>query len=113
MKAFEGSKQEAGRILYGIGISSNVDDTHTIESEFRLIKEALVNWENSRGPSCNEVALVFVADESRHAGITKYAQFACSRDTRMAPLLARCQVKMFLLNSAGQPCKEFAFGRKG
>ena len=110
MKAFEASKAGPKGKEFAISISSTIDGAHNVESEFRLIKEALVNWEDAHGQACRDVMLVYTSHESKHADILKYAQFACSRDTRMAPLLARCQVRLLLLNLEGQQCKEFAFG---
>src|SRR4051812_47395402 len=100
MKAFEGTKTQNGRNIFAISISADIDETNTIESEFRLIKESLVNWEVSRGATCSAINLVITADEAEHPHIAEYARYACEEDIQLAPLLARCAGRLVVADQA-------------
>ena len=68
------------RMEYGMGISVTFETAETIQSEFRHVKEVLVDWQRSRGESCYDLMLVFTAEEAKHQVIIDYVQFVVQHE---------------------------------
>src|SRR4051794_16427988 len=93
VKTLEGSKRFLSgvdwRMEYGMGFSVTFQPGETIQSEFRHIKEALVNWQHSRAESCHNLMLAFTADEARHQEIIDYVQWAVQNEEFLSAFLAK------------------------
>ena len=72
-----------------MGISVTFQTGETIESEFRHIKGALVNWQRSRGEACRNLMVAFTADQARHEEIINYVRWAVQTEEFLNPFFAR------------------------
>jgi hypothetical protein len=108
MKVFEAAKK-AGflKTHSALAISCEVAGAATIESEMRLVKEAVVRWKQRQGRKCAELMLVITADESQHEKIAKYVDWALSKDVFLSEFVPTLNVQVQLLNLQGAITEQF------
>jgi hypothetical protein len=108
MKVFESSKRAGwfGKV-WALGITSVIDETNSIEAEFRHIKEAIINWHKRHGHYGQTLMLVFEAQEQKHEKIIEYTSWALNTDVHLYPILKNIQSKFIVVDAESKMQREF------
>ena len=110
VKLLEGSKGFWPFKKYCLGVVVAFEEGQTVASEWRHIKEGLVNWKKSRGKACDLLAITFEADAALWPEITESFKRAGTDEEFITPFFAELgDVTLGLVTPDGERQEEMNF----
>jgi len=110
VKLLEGAKGFWPFKTYCLGVVVAFEDGQTVASEWRHIKEGLVNWKKSRGKSCDVLIITFEADAALWPEIKESFQRAGTTEEFISPFFAELgDVTLGLVTPDGEGYEEIDF----
>jgi hypothetical protein len=107
VKVLEASKGLWPFKKYALGIAIAFGYGDTLSSEWRRIKEALVNWQGSRAKACKSVMLTFEAEQGLWTQITDSVKSNGQEEAFIAPFFSQLdEVTLALVTPDGDQHEE-------
>ena len=102
MKANEFTKKGFLSTKYALGVSMAIEGEKTITSEFRLAKEAILQWFEDRGKAADMIMFTVLAPDEQHAEIEAFFRRVAEQEVQLAPIFKRVSGELNLMNLAGK-----------
>ena len=109
MQVLEFEKKSLLSTRYTLGVTVALVDEATVESEFRHIKEAILQWVASRRRAAVRVLLTIIALEEQHDHIAEFVKTVYRRESELGPVLRSIEFELSLLNDLGEVKQEIQF----
>ena len=98
------------KALYGLAISVALREGETLQSEFYQIKDALLNWQRSRGAACGALNMEYQVAESSRQQVEDFWAAKLESDHLLRSVFANLgEVELSLSTPDGRNTKNIGF----
>src|SRR5262245_3902247 len=107
MQVLEFEKKGLFSTKYGLAFTIPLSPEKTIESEFRHIKEAFLEWYSSKGKKAALVHFTVLSPQDTHPHIEDFLSKVYQHEQQLSPLLKSMDVQVTLLSEKGKEIKSY------
>jgi hypothetical protein len=108
MKAMEFAKGRSS----ALALTLTAENADASTQEFRLVKQALLDWKAKHGGHCDMVMFSIVTTPEHFQVIESPLDRVYREEAELSPLLQSVNVEVALLNSRAEPLKKYSLPKQ-
>jgi len=101
MKVLEYENNKVSPVKYALSINLSVTSLDDLKSQFREVKEAIINWKAHRKDDSELILLSLEANEELHGELEEFVNLVYSGEKQLSPILSELSFKVQLFNKEG------------